>query len=143
MSETAVLLREYRLRRAWSQEQLADIAGVSPRTVQRLEQGRPAALETLKALAAVLEVDVSLLRGGAPTLADKDDSMTDAAPARDSSHSLRRHLLIFAGVMAGLTALNLINNPGHLWVLYPAVGWGVPLAIKALSLRRTPPPSAA
>lgn len=31
-------VREYRLARAWSQEQLAEMAGLSTRTVQRIEK---------------------------------------------------------------------------------------------------------
>ncbi len=45
-------VREYRLARAWSQEQLAEMAGLSTRTVQRIENGEQPSLETLSALAA-------------------------------------------------------------------------------------------
>ncbi|EME70479.1 hypothetical protein H261_08353 [Paramagnetospirillum caucaseum] len=142
MTDTAETIRELRLQRAWSQEQLADIAGISARTVQRLEQGQPAALETLKALAAAFDVPLDHLRRGSVPLA-KDTAMTDTAtslPApRDSRRTFRRHLLVFTGVMSGLAAVNLIHNPDHLWVIYPALGWGIPLAIKALSLRHSPP----
>lgn len=144
MTHIADTIRESRLARGWSQEQLAGIAGISPRTVQRLEQGQPPALETLKALAAAFGTSVADLRKGAEPLA-KDDAMTESAdtaavPARDPARIFRRHLLVFAGVMGGLSLFNLIHNPDHLWVIYPALGWGVPLAIKALSLRRPSPP---
>jgi transcriptional regulator with XRE-family HTH domain len=142
MTDTAETLRVLRLQRAWSQEQLAEIAGVSPRTVQRLEQGHPAALETLKALAAAFDVPPDLLRRGIAPLTE-ESVMTEAVapfPApRDSRRSFRRHLLVFAVVMSGLAAFNLFHNPDHLWVIYPALGWGIPLAIKALSLRSAPP----
>ena len=52
-------IRELRLGRGWSQEQLADCTGISVRTVQRLENGGTAGLESAKALAAVFETDVS------------------------------------------------------------------------------------
>ncbi|ARJ66389.1 hypothetical protein WV31_12300 [Magnetospirillum sp. ME-1] len=142
MTDTAETIRELRLQRAWSQEQLAEIAGISARTVQRLEQGQVAALETLKALAAAFNMPIDRLRGGSDPLA-KDDAMTETAvplpTPRDPQRTFRRHLLVFAGVMSGLAALNLFHNPDHLWVIYPALGWGVPLAIKALSLRSSPP----
>ena len=51
-----------RTRRAWSQEHLAAAAGLSLRTVQRVENAGSAAPETLRALAAVFEVDLAVLR---------------------------------------------------------------------------------
>ena len=47
-------LRQLREQRAWSQEQLAEIAGLSTRTVQRVERGERALHETRMALAAAL-----------------------------------------------------------------------------------------
>ncbi|OAN49108.1 hypothetical protein A6A04_03025 [Paramagnetospirillum marisnigri] len=143
---TADRIRSLRLDRAWSQEQLAEIAGLSARTVQRIEQGQTASLETLKALAAALELSVGDLRDGSIPSSQDDTIMTDTTcptvPARDPARSFRRHLLAFTGVMTGLTILNLVHNPEHLWVIYPAIGWGVPLAIMALSQRRPSPPAA-
>ena len=49
-------LRQLREQRAWSQEQLAEIAGLNVRTVQRVEASGSASLETRMALAAALEV---------------------------------------------------------------------------------------
>jgi transcriptional regulator with XRE-family HTH domain len=57
----ASLIRNERLKRAWSQEHLAQVSGLGLRTVQRIESGAPASLETVKALAAVLELPVSTL----------------------------------------------------------------------------------
>jgi transcriptional regulator with XRE-family HTH domain len=57
-----MLLQKRRLQLGWSQEQLADLSGVSVRTIQRLEQGKPAATETLKNLGAVLNVPFHDLR---------------------------------------------------------------------------------
>ncbi|MEG0324500.1 MAG: helix-turn-helix transcriptional regulator, partial [Raoultibacter sp.] len=49
--ELAVLVKLYRELRKWSQEQLAEIAGLSTRTVQRVEEGLPASTDTRRALA--------------------------------------------------------------------------------------------
>jgi len=57
-----VLIQKLRLKRGWSQQHLADASGLSARTIQRLEAGAPASLETLKSLAAVFEVDVQTLQ---------------------------------------------------------------------------------
>ena len=56
------IVRQLRLDRGWSQEDLAAVSGVSVRTIQRLENGGRASLETLKCLAAAFESDVSTLR---------------------------------------------------------------------------------
>lgn len=56
-----MIVRKLRLQRGWSQAQLAEMAGVTTRTIQRLEQGQKPSLETHKALAAVFEVNLSLL----------------------------------------------------------------------------------
>ncbi len=49
-------LRQLREQRAWSQDQLAEVAALSVRTVQRAESGSAASPETRMALAAALEV---------------------------------------------------------------------------------------
>ena len=55
-------LRSEREKRAWSQDQLAEVAGVALRTIQRVETTGAGSYETAKAIAAVFEVDVSQLR---------------------------------------------------------------------------------
>lgn len=59
-------VKQLRLQRAWSQEQLAELAGVSVRTIQRIENGDRPGLETLSALAAVFEVNVAEISGESP-----------------------------------------------------------------------------
>lgn len=72
-------IRDLREARAWTQAHLAEAAGLSLRTVQRLESLHSCSHETLLALAAALEVDVRTLaeermpkrawRGPSPRLA--------------------------------------------------------------------------
>ena len=57
-----MLIQKLRLQRGWSQQQLADLSGLSVRTIQRLEQGQVASTESLKSLAAVFEIDFSTLQ---------------------------------------------------------------------------------
>ena len=61
MQVDAQLIKSERLKRAWSQEQLAQLSGLGIRTVQRIESGGNASLETIKALSAVLELPVEAL----------------------------------------------------------------------------------
>jgi len=56
--DTAKLLR-LRQERAWSQSQLASIAGISTKTVRRAERGAASSLETARALASAFKLDVS------------------------------------------------------------------------------------
>lgn len=55
------MIRKLRERKNWSQEQLATLSGLSTRTIQRIESGNKASLESLKALASVFEVEIDTL----------------------------------------------------------------------------------
>lgn len=55
--ELAALVKLHRSMRQWSQEQLAEIAGLNPRTVQRAEDGQPVSLDTRRALAGAFGLD--------------------------------------------------------------------------------------
>jgi transcriptional regulator with XRE-family HTH domain len=51
-------IKKVRLERHWSQDQLAEMSGLSIRTIQRIENGENAGLESLKSLAAVFEINI-------------------------------------------------------------------------------------
>lgn len=55
-------IRSERERRAWSQEHLAEVTGLSLRTVQRVETSGTGSFETAQAIAAVFELDVAVLQ---------------------------------------------------------------------------------
>jgi len=74
-----MLVKKLRRQRNWSQEQLAEMSGLSVRTVQRIESGNRASLETLKCLAAVFEVELSVLTEKI-TLIDKESDNWKALP---------------------------------------------------------------
>lgn len=142
-----MIIRKLRLEKGLSQEQLADMAGISTRTLQRIERGAAASPETLKCLAAVLEVNFADLR--------KDQTMTTPTPKtlptdpilpvlpneeREAMEYVRDirsfyvHAIQYALIMTGLTLLNLWTSPGFLWVIYPAIGWGIGLIVHGLSV---------
>ena len=56
-----MLIQKLRLKRGWSQQQLAEASGLSARTIQRVEAGHRPSIETVKSIAAVFEVDFSTL----------------------------------------------------------------------------------
>ena len=57
-TERVVTLRG---KRGWSQEELAQASGLSARTIQRLEAGAEASMETRKALAAAFDLSLEEL----------------------------------------------------------------------------------
>lgn len=57
-----MIVKRLREKRNWSQEQLATFSGLSTRTIQRIESGNKASLESLKALASVFEIEISTLQ---------------------------------------------------------------------------------
>lgn len=44
------------------------------------------------------------------------------------------HLGVYVIVNSALFAINMISNPDTLWFYWPALGWGIGLAIHAFSL---------
>lgn len=65
-------IRQLRTDRGWTQQQLADICGLSLRTIQRVELQGIASLETTKSLAAAFELDHVQLK-------QQDDQTTTSA----------------------------------------------------------------
>lgn len=56
-----MILKQLRLSRHLSQEQLADMSGLNVRAIQRIESGKNASVESLKCLASALNVDIATL----------------------------------------------------------------------------------
>ncbi len=135
-----MIVRKLRLQKGWSQEQLAELTGLSVRTIQRLERGQAPSLESARSLAAVFEVDVSTF--DVSTLTSGEDSMTDKAEtaqlAQDEESALAyvkqlkefyTHLLLYIVFGAILLWRRGIDDPVILWAL---IGWSVGVAIHAL-----------
>ena len=139
-------IQALRKQRGWTQEQLAQCSGISVRTLQRLENGEPAAAETLQAVAAVLGIPVSEL------LAEQTTGSAEASPAQTATASpppseeamlqervlreakfLRKAMSVGA-VLIFLFIINLITTPGVWWVIWPALGMGLFLALRAIRL---------
>lgn len=135
-----MLVQKLRLKRGWSQQQLAEASGLSVRTIQRIEAGFPASTETLKSLAAVFEVDFS-------TLNPETDMNTVAIDPseqqeREAFKHVRKlrgfylHLFQYLAIILALAAINLVFSPRYLWVLWVAGGWGLGLALHAFRVFR-------
>ena len=77
-------LKRIRKERGWSQEQLAELTGLSARTIQRIERGQTPSLESARAMAAVFEVDLSTFTTGEPQMNEKVTVADDEQAALDS-----------------------------------------------------------
>lgn len=76
-------LKEARIARGMSQEDAAEAAGISARTLQRIETGQPASFETARALAALFEtlgVDVRMTGAATPDPGRKAPPPAPPAP---------------------------------------------------------------
>lgn len=155
-------IQKLRLQRGWSQQQLAELSGLSTRTIQRLENGHGASVESLKALAAVFEVNFHTLKGetampaatplaAPPTaLPHGPDAASSAQPSlaeQEEALALRhvrklksfyRHVMVYALAVPSLFVINALTSPGHWWAQWPALGWGLALLIKGIRLSSWP-----
>lgn len=123
------MIKKLRLEKGWSQEQLAEISGLSVRTVQRVEGGAKPGLETLRSLASVFGVELDQLREE-PTM---NPTTTDQLPQQPNDKAVRRfkrHLFRYAFVMAILVFVNVMSNTSYPWVLWPAFFMGIAVAIQ-------------
>jgi transcriptional regulator with XRE-family HTH domain len=130
-----MLIQKLRLKRGWSQQQLADASGLSVRTIQRIENGQTPSVETLKSLAAVFEVDFSTLSPEEPV----NPSTREEEEAFRYVRKLRGfyvHLFQYVIACAGLAAINLVFVPQRLWVQWVIAGWGIGLLAHAFSVFR-------
>ncbi|MCP4071054.1 MAG: helix-turn-helix domain-containing protein [Hyphomicrobiales bacterium] len=136
-----MIIRKLRVDKGFSQEQLADMAGVSTRTLQRIERGANASPETLKCLAAVLETDFTSLRKeqtmpaeNAPILPELQTDEREAMEYVRDIKAFYSHAIIYGVVIVGLVILNIVTSPGYFWAIWPALGWGIGLAAQGLSV---------
>lgn len=133
-----MIVRKLRLQRGWSQEQLAELTGLSTRTIQRIERGQPCTLETLKALAAVFEVDISTFRPEERYTMSSDNSSVsqeeeEAIRYVQGLKSFYGHLfyyVMFIGIFSLAWGLKLGYVPD--WILYWAGGWAIGLIAHGL-----------
>lgn len=143
-------VKKFRLQRCWSQEQLAEVTGLSVRTIQRLEKGQPASMESLRALASVFGIDARDLQQEQamstqqPTPADLTaipaDMSTRQWITREEEQAIEYvehvkgfyiHSLIFLLVMPALVVLNLFISPHVYWFHYVLLPWLFAIALQA------------
>jgi transcriptional regulator with XRE-family HTH domain len=131
-----MLIQKLRLQRGWSQEQLAQMSGLSVRTIQRIERGQGASPESLKSLAAVFEIDFSQLHTESGMQTDINQGVSpDEALAFKQVRKIKgfyTHLMQYVIVVGALAVFNLVVSPARPWVIFVALGWGLGLLIHGL-----------
>ncbi len=164
-----MLVQKLRLQRGWSQEQLAELSGLSVRTIQRIERGLPASNETLKSLASVFEIDFSILQATQepamttdvalnlnPALNQTVNNIAAVLPTKSAAPSVNAdeeaafrhvrkirafygHLARYVIVISALAIFNFIKSPNYFWVIWPALGWGLGILFHGMRVFGTMP----
>lgn len=131
-----MIVRKLRLKRAWSQEQLAQLSGLNIRTIQRIERGQTAGLESLKSLAAVFEVDLSDLQqettmNNTATITEEEKRVIERVQDIKGFYS---HAINYVVVLTVLFIINFLTTPEYIWALWASLGWGIGLVSHGLSV---------
>lgn len=124
-------VRNLRLKQCWSQKQLAEISGLSVRTIQRIEQGDKPGLETAMSLASIFEVSVSTIN-----LAREDEKMIEAENSKleaigyvQGIKEFYVHVAIYVSLVIASLILWGLSQPLVVWLFFC---WGVVLIIHGL-----------
>jgi len=113
-------LRHLRQSQGWSQRELAEASGLNERTIQRVEAGSAASLETRRALAAAFDMTLEDLTAALETAPRRHGVFGRIAPAW---RPLAQQTLAFAAGLAILGAIahvldvtgRLVLGVGMIW----------------------------
>lgn len=126
-------VKVYRLKKAWSQEQLAEIASISVRTVQRTEKGQKPGLETLSSLASAFEVNVSELMADA---GDESNKLNECKKdvRKQVAQELRFYWILTRFVLSCtlLLIINYLYTPDSYWSVIVSVLWGFWVTLRGI-----------
>ncbi len=122
-------IKEMRLERHWSQDQLAEMSGLSIRTIQRIENGENAGLESLKSLAAVFEINIAD--------SDKKQEMEQIRKEEEYVQNVKGfYKLLAVAIMSLVVPLILAISDSSNWsiFLWMVPSWIVLLGIYSLNV---------
>lgn len=129
-------IKDLRIARGWSQERLAEASGVAVRTIQRLEAGNDASLETLSMVAEALEVPVRDLFVSVESdrlsiaVDGLDARIADERRARSRAERAQRgwrYLYVALGIAVTVSAIITVSPPastGEAILVVPAYWLG-------------------
>ncbi len=142
ISPDSVKIRRWREERCWSQEHLADAAGIGLRTVQRIENGGQASRESVMALAAAFGVDVIALTVDARSEAARlvrEEQAKGAAALRLSFYihlaSYIFGVIVFTGISLGIADGGFVMQWPLIWWTIAVAGHGLTVVIVELVAR--------
>lgn len=126
-------LKTLRLKKQWSQEMLAEMTGLSVRTIQRIEQGHKASLESTKALNAIFEVQFVEIM---PSTRQTEPTLEEDIELKEEKEKYSKEVKEFInqasiGGFCILTALavSIMIESWHM-VVWTTIGWLIVLAEK-------------
>lgn len=129
-------IKALRLSRAWSQEQLAELTNLSVRTIQRIENGEQASLETLGALAAAFDLKVAELVDEQQVAGTPDNALDlniEAARLQVRSESrFYRGIIVYLLVSVMLIVICRLTSPHYDWFYWPVGIWGGLMLMRGL-----------
>jgi transcriptional regulator with XRE-family HTH domain len=121
-----MIVRKLRLKRGWSQSQLAEMAGVTTRTIQRVEQGQRPSLETSRALAAVFEVDLSQLQPEEATVDNDTELKLDEQHALLYAKRMKEFYEFLATYLVmALVFLVVFHGEPVVYIIFAGLGVGL------------------
>ncbi|GMM85988.1 helix-turn-helix domain-containing protein [Pseudoalteromonas sp. MTN2-4] len=119
-----MLLKQLRAQKGWSQETLAEESKISVRTIQRIENGKRANLETLKGIANALDVEVNTLT--------RENKLS--AALNKEQKSFISNLIYFAVVMLSLMVISVTSAESENWVWWIFLGGSLYLLFDGLEV---------
>ncbi len=140
-----MIVRKLRLQRGWTQEQLAQLTGLSTRSIQRIERGGALSLETMNSLAAVFGVDRSIFTPGETTVESSTPNPHDSPPPpgtplrNDEAEAMEYvkglkefygHVLLY---VTFVTVFGFAFGFERPMILIGAIGWGIGVIINGLN----------
>jgi len=121
-------IKRWREERLWSQEHLAELAGLGLRTVQRIENGDSASRDSVMAIAAAFNVEAAALTVNEETEA----AIESEQKARKSLAGLRLgffiNLACWVFGMIVFAGISWSDGDSHFEMLEPAIWWTVGIA---------------
>jgi len=137
-------IKRWRDERHWSQEHLAQLAGIGLRTLQRIENGQHASSETLKALANAFNVDVVALSVDPEIEAAQIVRSRQAEAVRKLRLSFLIHAACYVVVVAVFMTISIgigafVMKWPLLWVTVALLSHGAALAVVEVVTRYDEP----
>ncbi len=120
-------LRDLRREKGWSQEQLADISGVSARTIQRLEKGETTGMDTSKALAAAFDMPLTDLQQYMNPNQEQNSMNADISTTKTPFYSWKAffiHLATYIVVITWLFGMSRFFELDYGIATWIGFGWG-------------------